>query len=674
MNGKKINVVTRRGLAAPLFLPLVAVVSVLLGQWWWILGVAVVLLALVVRLWRVAACSLLCAATMAVHGTLWQESAEDLRAASGLVRLTGTVSRVMDGSVLIQRGWSLAGAQLRGEGTSHFQVGDAVDVLAERVPTYSAPLPGMFDAPTWMRGQGIAATFHLVRNEGMPSRPFSLHLIRKWGLDMRAALVRRIMPPGTEADAGRQVLAALVLGARESAEEETLEGFRRGGCLHAFAVSGLHVGLVWGILWALIRMLRVRPVVARPVLLVAVGVYVLITGVPVPAIRAYVMLAVAMGAFILRRQGNMLNTWSFAALLILMVAPHQLYNAGFLLSFAVYAAIGVGVRLCMGDRPWFGPDVFIPYRIMTTAELRYKQAELALRGVCVVSLSAWLVSLPITFICFHTFNTYAVLTNIAISPILPLVMGAGLLHLALGWIPLLGVATEWLMLRLAHVLLAVVGFFGDLPASYLPAVPPAEAESGLIMGTGYGKSCAMLGNPALVVDVGSESEAQFTVQPALFHSGRTPAAVLQTRELKGLSEGTAAFRKMYPQAALSPRRGSVKMAAGTYTLFAAPPDYTQTPAANQAPVVLWVSDKRRVLYVGDAPYAAWCTIPADERRADIVILGCNPTFPVASAEELRACGAKHIILLPSAAGLKLNTERLAPAQIIRMSRRECLPF
>lgn len=672
MTERKSNVVTRWGLAAPLFLPLVAVVGVLLGQEWWLLSAGVVLLALVVRLWRVAACAFLCAAIMAVHGSLWQENAEELRSATGLVRITGTVERVMSSSVLIHRGWTQAGVQLRGEGTEHFQVGDAVDVLAERLTTHSAPLPGMFDAPTWMRGQGIAAAFRLVRNEGLPSRPMSLHLIRKWGLDMREALVRRIMPRGTESDARRQVLAALVLGARESAEDETLEGFRRGGCLHAFAVSGLHVGLVWGILWLVIRLLRVRPVVARPVLLVAVGVYVLITGVPVPAIRAYVMLAVAMGAFILRRQGNMLNTWSFAALLILMVAPHQLYNAGFLLSFAVYAAIGVGVRLCMGDRPWFGPDAFIPYRIMSRAELSYKQAELALRGVCVVSLSAWLVSLPITYLCFHTFNTYAVLTNIAISPLLPLVMGAGLLHLALGWIPLLGIATEWVMLRLASVLLAVVGFFGDLPSSYLPAAPPAGAESLLIMGTGYGKSCAMLGNPALVVDVGSESEAQFTVQPALFHTGRTPVALLQTRKLKGLSEGTDAFLKQYPQVLRAPRQGCVETSAGTYTLYAAPPDYTQTPAANQAPVVLWQSATQRVLYVGDAPYAAWSTIPQHERRADIVILGCNPTFPVADSEELRACGAKQIILLPSAAGLKLNTERLAPAHIIRMRSRDVL--
>jgi hypothetical protein len=49
----------------------------------------------------------------------------------------------------------------------------------------------------------------------------------------------------------------------------------------------------------------------------------------------------------------------------------------------------------MKEKPWFGPDDYIPISLRTRGEMRWSYAELALRGDIIVSLSAWLVSVPI---------------------------------------------------------------------------------------------------------------------------------------------------------------------------------------------------------------------------------------------------------------------------------------
>ncbi len=107
--------------------------------------------------------------------------------------------------------------------------------------------------------------------------------------------------------------------------------------------------------------------------------------------------------------------------------------------------------------------------------------------------------------------------------------------------------------------------------------------------------------------------------------------------------------------------------AGRFTLYPPPPTLPRSPVANASPVVLWEQPGgRRVLYIGDASMATVQALPPAAQRADIVILGRNPKRPMEDLVWLRACGAKYIILLPSAAEAPLPPARLAPARLIPM--------
>lgn len=662
----------RRGLlASPLLLPLVAVVGVIWGGWIsWVAAAGSFVVPLLCRLWRISLAVLLCVIVAWLHGKLLDESAQQicrLAVPGSAVTLEGTVERKLSQGVVLGKGLCQARVLVRGE--NDLSVGEQVQLVAEAAPPRTPVLPGSFDVARWMKGQGIAAEFYLIRVESR-SPTFSLHRLRAWGLTVRDSLAARLMPPGTEAERPRQVLCALVLGARERAEEDTLDDFRRGGCLHAFAVSGLHVGLFSAIMMLLLRFFRLSPHLSRPLAIVGVGLYVLVTGASVPALRAYILLLVLLGALILKRRCQPVNTWSFAALLVLLPEPTQLFNAGFLLSFAVYAALCVGLHYCLKESSWFGPDSYIPPRIYTRGERLAGSADMWLRGVIIVSLSAWLIATPITVACFHTFNTWSVLTNIVITPVLPVVMCCGILHLALGWLPWVCGLTDWLAVKAAEILLGVVAAFGALPGALLPADAPAGAGDLLISGTGFGQFFTVLGSPGLAINPGNEANVHFRTQPALFHAGIEPAVILCTRPGESFAAGGKKLRDAYPDARLLdaseiPDCGiSFRTTAGIFSFYPPPADYPRRLADSRTPIIRWQQpDGRSVLYLGNAPADAWLRMPLSARKADIAIVGKHPVHPI-SVSDLVEAGLGLIIALPGADAAAI--EPGSDARLIRM--------
>lgn len=649
----------------PLLLPLVAVAGVIYGgTWGWVLAVVALAVAHALGLRRMLLCAVLCGAVVGLSQSLRQEQVEDLQrhfALSEAVTLEGTVVRELSKGCILETSWT--GVRVALFGDLPWRAADRVRITGQLLPVRRPLVEGMFSQEKWMRGQGLAVCLSYLHGEKVGESWGWSRLVRVGG-ELRTLLADQLMPPGSEEDARCQVLCALVLGDKGRADVETLEVFRRGGCLHVFAVSGLHVGLVAGLLWALLRLCRVRPMVGRYVLLGMVGLYVLATGMAVPALRAYLMLAALISGLILRRRTSLFNTWCFAALLILVVEPWQLYQAGFQLSFVVYAAICLGVQYAMGDHPWFGPDAYIPARIRTRGERLAVVAERMVRGTVIVSLCAWLVALPLSMAQFHAVNTGSYLTNIIIAPLLPIIMCVGLAALALGPLPLVGsVCHAWAM-QSAGWLIGLVSLSSSYPGAFVPACEPAPPQAYMLACLGYGKSFGVLGNPGLMVgDVGSEGDARFSVEPALFHGGFAPMAVCGGVNEKALS----LYRMSWPHLAVVEKSGAevrrISGTAGEFTLYF-PPRPLQ--GAGQ-PIILWKQPNgARIIYMGNAAVSTLESLPPEERRADVLILGYSAKEPLLDVDMLRRMGPEQLILLPSAAQWAPDEAALAPTRVLRL--------
>lgn len=254
--------------------------------------------------------------------------------------------------------------------------------------------------------------------------------VMQWCVERRRAC-REVLSLGLERHPEeRGILQALLLGYREDLPEALRDDFRATGTVHIFAISGAHVGMVmtlWiGVLiWLGIPKTRWFWWVA-PVLVA----YTLATGAAVSAIRACLMALFVLAAPCVRRRPDAVSALLAAALLIVGVAPMQLMDLGFILSFTAVGAL-------IGLVPWFEWRL---HRMFYRDEWMLPMAErragrwgrwlgLETTRALSVSFSAWMGTGPLTAYSFNLFSPIALGMNLVVIPLVFCILSAGVLSL-----------------------------------------------------------------------------------------------------------------------------------------------------------------------------------------------------------------------------------------------------
>jgi competence protein ComEC len=238
-------------------------------------------------------------------------------------------------------------------------------------------------------------------------------------------------------DPARAALAGIVTGDRARVPDELDARWRAVGIYHVLSVSGLHLAVVAGLLFALLRRLvaasplgrRSRPARwAAPIALSLALLYTLVTGGQLATIRALVVVAIVMLGQMVDRPVRLVDALGVAAILILVWRPQDLFDPSFQLSFV--AALTLALRAPTPGSRW----------------RRWLVGGLA--------SSAWvaLTTAPITALHFHQVAAGGVVGNLVLTPIIELVA------LPLGFIPPLVPVAAWVIARvddlaglLAHV-------------------------------------------------------------------------------------------------------------------------------------------------------------------------------------------------------------------------------
>lgn len=247
------------------------------------------------------------------------------------------------------------------------------------------------------------------------------------------------------------LLRAILLGYRDELYGEDRDLFATTGTLHIFAISGLHVGIVCGILifvLSVFKITRTRWVLFLGPLLVA---YTFATGAKASAVRACIMSIIYFGAPLTGRKADSLSALSLAVVLIIGCAPEQLFRVGFILSFTVVLGIIVmfpivydGVERVLariGILTGTGSEAVMPLfweRDPAQVQEERKLIVWLRRGaryvgsLAALSCAAWLSSAPLTAYYFGRFAPVALIGNIVVIPLALFVVLTGCLALVLG--------------------------------------------------------------------------------------------------------------------------------------------------------------------------------------------------------------------------------------------------
>ena len=234
-----------------------------------------------------------------------------------------------------------------------------------------------------------------------------------------------------------RLLWAMTLGWRTAFTADISEPFLRAGTMHLFAIDGLRIALISGMLVALLRVLQISRAWCGVVAIPVIWFYTAATGWESSAIRASVMMTIVIGGWALKRPGDTVNSLAAAAFIILLWEPRQLFEASFQLSFFVVLVIALMLPPLnkIFDRLWQS-DPLLPVELLP----RWRRALIAtlrwLSRYCALSFAAWVGSIPLSAKYFHLFSPVSTPANIVAVPLGTLALMSNLGALVCGtWFP-----------------------------------------------------------------------------------------------------------------------------------------------------------------------------------------------------------------------------------------------
>ena len=237
-----------------------------------------------------------------------------------------------------------------------FHCGERVRALVRLEPPEVYRDPGAWSRAAYLLNQGITSTASVsidrIEHLGPAPGQFLKCRLSQWQhastlklMSLPAAMSK--FPPQlrlTEEDT--ILLAAMITGDRTLLSKSLRAGFERTGSFHMLVVSGLHLAIIAGFLFALLRRLRIPNIPATLITLAASCGYAFLTGFAQPVQRSLWMVSLYYIGRLLFRERSALNTIGFAALVMLVASPRSLFDAGFEMTLlAVVAIAGIAMPI-----------------------------------------------------------------------------------------------------------------------------------------------------------------------------------------------------------------------------------------------------------------------------------------------------------------------------------------
>jgi competence protein ComEC len=451
------------------------------------------------------------------------------RSASDALRLTLdqlVLDRISPGRRPLRARISLYGDQP----LAAFQPGDLVILTGHLMPPAGPAEPGGFDFARHAWFQQVGAVGY-TRNPVLRLAPPAADDLAVRLFALRMALSRAVQAaiPG---EAGG-FAAAIMTGDRSGIGQASLDALRASNLAHLLAISGLHMGLLTGFVFAVIRYgLALLPYLALrlPVKQMAAGValvvgafYLALSGGNVATERAFVMVAVILVAVLLGRRALTLRAVAMAAIIVLVWQPEALTGPGFQMSFAAtFALVAV-------------------FRALRDADLhrlpRWMRPALS---VFISSVVAGMATAPFAAAHFNLVAHYGLIANLASVPLMGvMIMPAGVLAaclapIGLDWIgfAVMDWGLRW-VLWVAGQVAAVphaVGHVRAPPPVVLPLL--ALGVIWLILWQGRARLCGMVA-ALLAFAIWSQS-----TRPALLVAGDGALIGVMAAEGRALSKAS----------------------------------------------------------------------------------------------------------------------------------------
>jgi competence protein ComEC len=260
--------------------------------------------------------------------------------------------------------------------------------------------PGVGGVESYLRGRGIHTALHARGPDAVECvRTAPWWSLTYWASCLRLAQSRRlaqVMDKGTA-----PFVDAVWLGYRSGMSDDEYQAYVRSGTVHILSVSGLHMTMVFVTVSFLLRLVVRNPRWRAALVLIAVLLFTLMSGVRPGALRAALMITVYVAADLFDRERDVPTALSLSALILLACEPDSLFDTGFQLSF-----------LCIASMLLFGESVRAPLGRLPRP----------LQGPLATALAVQVLPTPLVVHAYHVFPLMSIAANVLIVPLTTLAL------------------------------------------------------------------------------------------------------------------------------------------------------------------------------------------------------------------------------------------------------------
>ena len=353
--------------------------------------------------------------------------------------------------------------------TQKFHYGDLLKIRCKLQEPKSQRNPGQFDYKNYLSGKDIfliSYINHIDSVDVLEQRAGNIfiHTIIEPLKNHFNQSINSFLSPENGS-----ILRALLLGEKQDIENETLDQFKNVGVVHVLAISGLHVGFIIIFVLIFLSFFRLNYKTKIYSLLIILFIYIVIINFKAPVIRASIMAGLYLLAKLTERKISLFNIIFFAAFLLLVIDPRDIFNPGFQFSFAAVISIVYGYPKL---------NELIPLKM----KLNKINRESRIKGFffkfiwdpLLVSLAAVLGTLPLTIYYYGIMPTYAIFANILVIPLVGLIVFLGIFLVVFALFSSLVAGSLGNLIDLLFDLLKyVISVFYEFPYSYFYSATPS---------------------------------------------------------------------------------------------------------------------------------------------------------------------------------------------------------
>ena len=325
--------------------------------------------------------------------------------------------------------------------------------------------PDEFDYRAYLSRKGITGQVYFKDEDWLDLQTNNANPIYEFSYWFRDVLLASLQRSGLS-DNEFGVAAAILLGYDDNLADEVRKNYVAAGSMHILCVSGMHVGIIYllaSFLLGFLNRKKWQKALKQVLLLTLIWFYALIAGLSPSILRSALMISFVIIGEIIHRKGFIINSIAGSAFVLLCINPSNLFEIGFLLSYA--AVMGI---------------VVLQSPIYNLLYVRNKLLDKAWQ-MTAVAVAAQIATIPFTLFYFNQFSTYFWLSNLLMTPISFIVVISGMVLLLVSWIPYLNTLVGYLVWGAVYVMNWVVAKIESVPYSIIKGLYVNDFEFAVLL-------------------------------------------------------------------------------------------------------------------------------------------------------------------------------------------------